>query len=222
VLIDDIDGFETRTLSENNISGSNLELVIRGYVSFNTEYYHLDNLNVDYANVSNQSPEVSLTSPTNGTVFTEPADVTIDVEASDSDGSIDKVELRNNSELLGTETSSPYSFSLTKLTNGNYSLEARAYDNEGATSNFAITITVNTATLTESSDYKNILLYPNPATDQVYINCPSEYSISSINAQGISVMDRTNLIGLQLINIKNMNSGLYIVKITSKKIMSHF
>jgi alkaline phosphatase D len=87
-------------------------------------------------------PSVSIASPSSGATFTSPADVTVDVDASDSDGSITRVELRVNGGDPMTDDSAPYSFDLTGLETGNYSLEARVYDNGGKTRNSTIDITV--------------------------------------------------------------------------------
>ena len=93
---------------------------------------------------SNQPPTVAITSPQSGATFTAPASITINATASDSDGSIARVEFYNGSTLLGSDTSSPYSFTWTNVPAGNYSLTARAFDNAGAstTSSPPVLVTV--------------------------------------------------------------------------------
>ena len=90
---------------------------------------------VDAANVS---PTVSITSPANGANFTAPADITINASASDSDGTISKVEFFRGSTLLGQDTTAPYSFAWNNVAAGNYNLTAKATDNDGATTTSAI------------------------------------------------------------------------------------
>ncbi|HYE73165.1 MAG TPA: Ig-like domain-containing protein, partial [Blastocatellia bacterium] len=98
---------------------------------------------------ANQPPTVSITSPANNATFTAPANITIDANASDSDGSISQVEFYQGSTLLGTDTNSPYSFAWNNVAAGSYSLTAKAKDNAGAvTTSSAINITVNAATST--------------------------------------------------------------------------
>ena len=63
-------------------------------------------------NVPNGEPTVSITSPANNSNFTAPADITINATASDSDGTISKVEFFRGSTKLGQDTSAPYSFRL--------------------------------------------------------------------------------------------------------------
>jgi hypothetical protein len=92
----------------------------------------------------NQLPSVSITSPTSGATFTAPASVTIGASANDSDGSIVGVDFYVGSQLMGTDTTSPYSASWTNVAAGTYSLTARARDNSGGTrTSSAVSVTVN-------------------------------------------------------------------------------
>lgn len=91
----------------------------------------------------NIAPEVTITNPSNGAVFSAPANVTVTVNATDSDGSISKVELKNNGTLVGTESTGSCSFELSGLATGSYTLEAIAYDNENATTDISIVISVS-------------------------------------------------------------------------------
>ena len=79
----------------------------------------------------NQPPTVAMTAPANNAVFTAPASITLTATATDSDGTIAKVEFFNGSTLLGTATSAPYQFSWTNVTAGSYTLTAKATDNLG-------------------------------------------------------------------------------------------
>lgn len=96
------------------------------------------------AGSGNQSPVVSITSPSNGATFTSPASITINANASDSDGSVAKVEFFNGSTKLGEDTSAPYAFSWTNVSAGTYTLTAKATDNAGASAtSAAVSVTVN-------------------------------------------------------------------------------
>jgi hypothetical protein len=93
----------------------------------------------------NTPPTVSITSPAAGATFTAPVTVTIQASAADSDGSVSKVDFYADGSLLGTDTSSPYSFAWSASV-GSHSLTAIATDNLGATrSSAAVAITVNGA-----------------------------------------------------------------------------
>jgi hypothetical protein len=81
---------------------------------------------------ANNPPNVSITEPADGATFTAPANITINATASDSDGTVSKVDFYQGSTLLGTDTNSPYSYSWSNVADGNYVLTAKATDNEGA------------------------------------------------------------------------------------------
>src|SRR5439155_932348 len=83
--------------------------------------------------------------------FTAGANVTLQANANDSDGSVAKVEFFAGATLLGAATGSPYSFTWTAVPAGNYSLTAKATDNRGATATSgAVSIAVNPADVSPS------------------------------------------------------------------------
>jgi regulation of enolase protein 1 (concanavalin A-like superfamily) len=93
---------------------------------------------------ANQSPSVTLTAPTSGATYTAPATISFSASASDSDGSISRVEFYRGSTLVATDTASPYTTSWSNAAAGTYALTAVAVDNEGASTTSApITVTVN-------------------------------------------------------------------------------
>lgn len=104
-------------------------------------------VNVSVSTSVNANPIVSLSAPVNNSVYTAPAAVTIAASASDSDGSISKVEFYNGTTLLSTSASSPYTYNWSNIARGNYTITAKAYDNLGATSSASISITVKAANL---------------------------------------------------------------------------
>jgi RHS repeat-associated protein len=81
----------------------------------------------------NLPPSISITSPANGATFTAPASIAITASASDSDGSISRVDFYNATTLIGTAISAPYTFNWNNVAAGNYTLTAKATDNAGAT-----------------------------------------------------------------------------------------
>lgn len=95
-------------------------------------------------NPGNVAPTASITSPANGATFTAPASITINANAADTDGTVSSVAFYQGSTLLGTDTTSPYSFTWSSVAAGTYSLTARATDNGGATgTSAAVSVTVN-------------------------------------------------------------------------------
>ena len=93
--------------------------------------------------VNNTSPLVSISSPANGATFGALDNVTINANASDSDGTVAKVEFFQNGAKLGEDAAAPYSFTWNSVAAGAYSLTAKATDDNGAvTTSAAISIYV--------------------------------------------------------------------------------
>jgi hypothetical protein len=102
------------------------------------------NINWMQFSSGNTTPTVSISSPVNNAAFNAPANVTIQANAADADGTVTQVAFYNGTTLLGTDTSSPYSYSWTGVQAGSYTLTARATDNGGATTtSAAVNITVS-------------------------------------------------------------------------------
>ena len=85
----------------------------------------------------NAPPTVQLTSPANGANYTAPATVALSATAGDIDGTVTQVAFYNGIALLGIDTTSPFTWSLTKVPVGDYSLIAKATDDGGATTTSA-------------------------------------------------------------------------------------
>lgn len=93
---------------------------------------------------SNQSPSVSITNPANNDEYSVGDQITISANASDSDGTITKVDFYAGATYIGTSYTSPYSLTWTAGEAGTYQLKAIATDNLGATATSPIvSITVN-------------------------------------------------------------------------------
>ncbi|MFN2455015.1 MAG: PKD domain-containing protein [Pyrinomonadaceae bacterium] len=92
----------------------------------------------------NTPPTVSITSPTEGATFSAPANITITANASDSDGTVSKVEFFQNNIKIGEDLTAPYSFAWSNVPSGTYTLTAVARDNDGAaTTSASVYIVVN-------------------------------------------------------------------------------
>ncbi|MGY3792869.1 carbohydrate-binding protein [Aquimarina sp. 433] len=91
----------------------------------------------------NTAPQVSVTSPANGASYDIGQTIPLVANASDSDGSIAKVEFYINNNLTATEQVAPYETSTTINSAGSYTITAKATDNDGATKTSSpVTITV--------------------------------------------------------------------------------
>ena len=79
----------------------------------------------------NRAPSVSLISPYTSK-WAAPGFFALHASASDSDGSISKVEFYADGDLVGTATAAPFMASWTDVQAGSYDVVAKAYDNDGA------------------------------------------------------------------------------------------
>jgi len=80
----------------------------------------------------NAAPSVSITSPASGASFTAPTSINVAATASDSDGSVTRVDFYAGTSLIGSDTSSPYAITWSSPAVGNWSLTAVAVDDDGA------------------------------------------------------------------------------------------
>jgi plastocyanin len=82
---------------------------------------------------TNAPPTISILSPTNGAIFSAPWTGTILATASDSDGTVSRVDFRAGSTLLGTRSNPQpeLSWTVTNMAAGSYNLTAIATDNQG-------------------------------------------------------------------------------------------
>lgn len=92
--------------------------------------------------MENARPAVNITTPEDGQQFTAPATVSITATASDSDGSVTKVEFYNGTTKLGEDTSSPYAFTWNDVAKGSYTVVVKAIDNSGASGTASRNISV--------------------------------------------------------------------------------
>ena len=111
-------------------------------------------------------PTVTLTNPASGAGYTGPTNILLQAAASDAVG-IARVEFYAGNSLLGTDTTSPYSFTWANVTAGSYTLRAVATDLTGLVATSA-PVTINvvglaTATLVASN---SVWRYLDNGTDQ--------------------------------------------------------
>ncbi|MBO0794856.1 MAG: cellulose binding domain-containing protein, partial [Ktedonobacteraceae bacterium] len=133
------------SFSWSNVAAGSYTLTAKAYDNNNVSATSAA-VNITVGTPPPPPPTVSITSPANGATFTPPASITIAASASTSSGTISKVEFYNGATLLGTDTSSPYSFAWSNVAAGSYTLTAKAYDsNNGSATSSAVNITVAAA-----------------------------------------------------------------------------
>ena len=106
-----------------------------------------DQLDADFNTTSfNSAPTVALTSPANNSTYNAPADIQLSATASDSDGTVTRVNFYSGGVLIGSDTSAPYGFIWGVNSPGTYTITAIAIDNGGLRkTSTALTITVKQA-----------------------------------------------------------------------------
>jgi uncharacterized protein YjdB len=173
---------------------------------------HFDELFEEDGTQQNRFPSVSITSPSNNTNFEPGEDITIDVEAEDSDGTITKVEFFEGSNKLGEDDSAPYSYTWTGAAEGEYTLTAKATDNEGGsrtTLSKRITVSVQVdVTGVELVDIDDIavggtarlaaVVLPANATNQNFTFESDDPSIATVDENGMltSISEGTVIIAV--------------------------
>jgi hypothetical protein len=171
----------------------------------------------------NKSPDINIFSPMKGELYVAPATITIEVNASDPDGTITKVELFNGTKKLGEVTAAPYSFTLKELQQGSYSLTAMATDNLNGTA-ISPVLDFKVTSSHENQDYFN--LYPNPNDGHFSVDFTSSqlaenYTLTIYNLIGTEVyreeLSKDN--SVRQFDLSFLNPGTYLVIITSNEIL---
>ncbi len=173
----------------------------------------------------NQAPNISLTSPMNGTVFNTLDPIIMIADANDPDGSITQVEFFVEGISVGIASSgAPYAINFTPPIEAIYSIYAVATDNDGAmssTSMIEVTVDLEIA-IKETDFFSDFKLFPNPA--DAYINLSFD-AVQAINNSKITIYDKQGkrvkshsmdiLAGQSIHNfaIEQLASGAYILNI---------
>jgi hypothetical protein len=135
---------------------------------------------VSVAPPANVAPSVSLISPAAGATYTAPASITLSANASDSDGSIAKVEFYVGATKIGERTTAPYTMVWGNVAAGSYSLTAVATDNVGAsTASAAVGITVNPPA--GGGDSINVAAQVNGGVASASSTYSSAYPVAAVN-----------------------------------------
>lgn len=135
--------------------------------------------------IVNNPPSVALTAPSNDSSYTEPATISLQAGASDSDGSVSRVEFFANGGKVGEDISAPFNFVWGPVGIGIYNLTAIAMDNLGsfATSS-VVRVFVNASTAPELLNRT-----PVPGTLNSLTQITVEYSepVDGVNASDLLI-----------------------------------
>jgi uncharacterized repeat protein (TIGR02059 family) len=174
----------------------------------------------------NKPPVIKISNPRKGNKFDYPASITIDAVASDSDGTITKVEFFSGTEKISEVTAEPFTYTWKDVKTGNYIITAVATDNLNATTT-SLPVEFEVGTSSEFDAKSDIInLYPNPND--------GHFSIEFVNPlqNDKSELVITDLYGKQVYNelvlkeetvkhvdLSYIKSGIYILMIVYQKIL---
>jgi len=124
---------------------------------------------------ANVPPSCQIISPVNGAAITQGDNVIISVEATDTDGNINKVLFYINEIIVDSINNAPYNYqwNITDYTIGNYKIKAIAEDNELALSSDSIIVTIKENLIIDSIFVSNKQVLLEDFTGHKCVNCPT-------------------------------------------------
>lgn len=140
--------------------------------------------------IRNILPEVSLISPTNNVVYVAPDAITIEAEASDADGTVQKVEFYDGSTKLGEISEPPYVLIWTNPPVGWHDVRVVAIDNMGGVK-YSSTILVTIY----SAETAPLVQITNPFNGRVWDNLEG-YTNVAIQVRASAFFGVTNVVFL--------------------------
>jgi plastocyanin len=151
---------------------------------------------------ANLPPSVTITNPVSGTVFTAPANVTIQASASDTNGTVTNVQFRVGANVVTNKATAPFFGVTNNLAAGSYTLFAIASDNSGTTATNQVAISVVTPVSV-------LLSAPQPVP-------PGKFRFSYTANTGLSyiVQRSTNLLSTNWITLITNTAGSGSVNFT--------
>ncbi|MGY3795536.1 Ig-like domain-containing protein [Aquimarina sp. 433] len=129
------------TYTWNNSTAGNYEITAKAYD--NDGASAIASVNISVTGIGgNELPTVAITSPTEGATFTAGSTVAIAADASDTDGTINRVVFYNGDTLLGEDSTVPYNYNWANISEGSYTIKVKAIDNDNGEGTSSISITV--------------------------------------------------------------------------------
>jgi hypothetical protein len=118
----------------------NIKVYVNGTAT--SQFAVISGLQVFPGSASVGTPAVTLTTPNNGTIFSEGVNVTMAATASETGGTITKVEFYADTIKIGEVDTAPYNFTWTDPAPGSYLITAKATDNVGTINTSSVNIAV--------------------------------------------------------------------------------
>ena len=137
------------TFNDNTLESPDISNLVEGVykckltVSDGT-YSATDEVLIIVSTSGNSNPSVSITSPGDGSSFSEGSDITISTSVTDLDGTVTLVEFYDGATKIGEDNTEPFSYTWTGASVGTHQISAIATDNAGGQgSSQIVNLTVN-------------------------------------------------------------------------------
>ena len=174
----------------------------------------------------NQPPRITISNPSKGNRYVNPADIEIEVIAVDPDGTISKVELFNGAVKLAELTTEPYSYAWKGVSAGTYQLNAVATDNLNAISSASQVefIVGEKTTYDAGSEIINLFPNPNNGNFNIEFSDQSKYTnrkivISDMGGKQIYNETISDEETIKQLDVPNIRAGIYILMVICQEII---
>ena len=177
---------------------------------------HFDELFEADGSPQNYAPSVAITDPVDGANFLPGSDITISVDAQDSDGTLAVVEFfENGSNKIGVDSTAPYSYTWSNVAEGTYALTAKAIDNEGGS---RVSLSSN-ITVQVPVDVTGVDLVDVTGPIAVGASVPLEAVISPANATNQNLVFETDDASIATVTqdgvLTAITEGIFTLKVTT-------
>jgi hypothetical protein len=137
-------GNATQATLTNLSYGSTYFFSVTAYSTEGIESDYASEITYQVGSQTNPPPAVTMTAPTDGSVFPEPANIQLAATVATNGHDISRVLFYSGATFLGQSVSPPYTFDWTNVPAGNYPLTAQVwYDGAVAASSPVANVTVN-------------------------------------------------------------------------------
>ncbi|WP_281613458.1 Ig-like domain-containing protein [Flammeovirga sp. SubArs3] len=167
----------------------------------------------------NVAPTISVATSDEATTYTLGATVSYTMDVADTDGSIEKVEVFVNDELVETITAAPFELDWTPDASGTYEVEVVVTDDQGATTSASISIVIEEAEVTSLEDeLVKVSYYPNPVSDILVLDLPEQdQNINIINIEGKLIRQLLHQGNHVEVDFQSLKSGIYFIQIQGEQ-----
>ncbi|TRX71162.1 glycosyl hydrolase [Carboxylicivirga sp. M1479] len=206
---------------------STFELTPAGeiYKDNNAPVFYNSEAIYDHRESATQYPVLSFLNPENETEFNRGEEISVEVNASDTDGTISNVQLYLNGVFIGLDDTAPYEWgwddpALQNLTAGDYTLSAVATDNVGARSGQSVTFTVSfTTDISETTvSQKESLAKIYSLGKNVIVHLKASHALANIyDINGRLIVNKQIVHGENQILINH--AGVYLVKVITRNMV---